>query len=138
MLAVDVDFRLPPTQDALYIHMERANFQSYEWKHALENKSSRPRRAWLDKKDEALAVEWLRQKPAHELVLEFVSCNCKKNKCRNGMCDCFVVGLRCTNICRCLNCANRTPAKDEELREADESGSGDDSFNDDLSADEQN
>ena len=126
MLAVDVDFRLPPTQDALYIHMERANFQSYEWKHALENKSSRPRRAWLDKKDEALAVEWLRQKPAPELVLKFVSCKCKKNKCRNGMCDCFVVGLRCTNICRCLNCANRTPAKNEELREADESGSGDD------------
>ena len=138
MLAVDVDFRLPPTQDALYIHMERANFQSYEWKHALENKSSRPRRAWLDKKDEALAVEWLRQKPSPELVLEFVSCKCKKNKRRNGMCDCFVVGLRCTNICRCLNCANRTPAKDEELREADESGSGDDSSNDDLSADEQN
>ena len=138
MLAVDVDFRLPPTQDALYIHMERANFQSYEWKHALENKSSRPRRAWLDKKDEALAVEWLRQKPAPELVLEFVSCKCKKNKCRNGMCDCFVVGLRCTNICRCLNCANRTPAKDEELREADESGSRDDSSDDDLSADEQN
>ena len=118
--------------------MERANFQSYEWKHALENKSSRPRRAWLDKKDEALAVEWLRQKPAPELVLKFVSCKCKKNKCRNGMCNCFVVGLRCTNICRCLNCANRTPAKDEELREADESGSRDDSSDDDLSADEQN
>ena len=103
-----------------------------------KQQSSRPRRAWLDKKDEALAVEWLRQKPSPELVLEFVSCKCKKNKRRNGMCDCFVVGLRCTDICRCLNCANRTPAKDEELREADESGSRDDSSDDDLSADEQN
>ena len=28
---------LPPIQDALYLHMERANFQSYEWNNALEN-----------------------------------------------------------------------------------------------------
>ena len=69
------------------------------------------------KKAAALAVEWLRQRLAPELVLEFVSCKCKKNKCSNGMCDCFMVGLSCTNICRYLNCVNRTFAQDEEQRE---------------------
>ena len=112
--------------------MERANFQSYEWKHALENNSRQypEEHGWI-KKDGALVVEWLRQKPAPELMLEFVSCKCKKSKCSNGMCDCFLVGLSCMNVCRWLSCANGTSAQDEELREGNENGSGDDSFDDD-------
>ena len=119
--------------------MERANFQNYEWKNALENNSRQnPQgQGWI-KKDGVLAFEWFRQKPAPELVLEFVSSKCKKNKCRHGMCVCFMVGLSCTGVCRCLNCANGTSAQDEELPEGDESSSGDDSSDDDLSADEQN
>ena len=89
-------------------------------------------------KDRALAIEWLRQKPTPESMLEFVSCKCKKNKCSNGMCDCFMVGLSCTNVCRCLSCANGTSAQDEELGEGDESGSGDEPSDNDLSADKQN
>ena len=68
LLAVDVDFRLPPTQDALYIHMERANFQSYEWKHALENNSrqdpeghgwiKRMKRSLLNGLDKSLPLNW--------------------------------------------------------------------------------
>ena len=54
------------------------------------------------------------------------------------MCDCFMVGLSCTNVCRYLNCANGTSAQDEEIPEDDESCTGDDSSDDDLSADEQN
>ena len=54
------------------------------------------------------------------------------------MCDCFMVGLSCTNVCRYLNCANGTSAQDEEIPEGDDSGTGDDSSDDDLSADDQN
>ena len=122
----------------LYI-MVRAIFQSYEWKHALENNSRQDPEGhgWI-KKEGVLAVEWLRQKTAPESVLDFFSCKCKKNKCSNGMCNYFMVGLSCTNICKCLNCADGTSAQDEQLREGDESGSGDDSSDDDLSTDEQN
>lgn len=112
----------------------KAMSETMHWKTSCQDPEGH---GWI-KKAGALAVEWLRQKLAPELVLEFVSCKCKKNKCSNGMCDCFMVDLSCTNVCRCFNCANGTFAQDEEQREGEKSGSGDDSSDDDLSANEQN
>ena len=34
----DLFYRLPATQDALLLHLDRVNYQTYEWKSALTNR----------------------------------------------------------------------------------------------------
>ena len=85
--------RLPPTQDELFRHMDKANYQCYEWKRALRNESHQDPdgHGWL-MKDGILVVEWCQQKPAPDAILTFVMSTCKKNKSQTGSCDCFAIG----------------------------------------------
>lgn len=34
-------------------------------------------------------------------------CNCKKSNCRKKYCECYGVGLKCTDICKCEDCKNK-------------------------------
>ena len=33
-------------------------------------------------------------------------CNCKKSNCRKKYCECYGVGLKCSEICKCEDCKN--------------------------------
>lgn len=41
-------------------------------------------------------------------------CSCKKNRCLKKYCDCFRVGAKCTDRCRCISCRNMEGGDPEE------------------------
>ena len=74
--------RLPPTHDALILHLKRVNYQVLEWKRALDNQFQVPDpegRGWL-KENEKLRIHWTFKPYAPESIIEFVSCGCKKSR----------------------------------------------------------
>ena len=99
--------RLPPTRDALMLHLDRVNFQAFEWKHALENlpRASPVGHGWK-MTDGSLQIDWMHEKPAPDALLGLVRCKCKKNKCQANTCDCFALGYVCTSACSCKQCNN--------------------------------
>lgn len=36
----------------------------------------------------------------------FRGCNCKKSGCQKKYCDCYNMGLECTDNCKCEGCRN--------------------------------
>ena len=100
--------KLPPTEDKLRLHCQRANYVTCIWKSALSTNDLSPtleRRGWL-LTDGVLEPKWMMQKPAPDSLLEFLSCGCKKSGCKNNMCTCIANGLKCTDICSCNDCTN--------------------------------
>ena len=68
---------------------------------------------WCKVGTETLEIKWMNQKPAPDVLLEFLSCGCKKSECRNNRCVCLANGLKCTDICGCTTCANSAPDEDD-------------------------
>ena len=98
--------KLPRTQDALYLHIKRANYQSFVWKRALCYEYSNPvGNGWI-REDGALSIQWTLNRPAPDEILEFISCNCKKSKCATNDCQCKSVSLDCIDMCKCDGCPN--------------------------------
>ena len=116
--------QLPPTKDELLQHVKRANFQSFVWKKALCANPEIPSpdgNGW-SLKDDMLEVTWMENLPAPESVLELITCDCRRSKC-NTRCQCKVLSLECTDICKChANCENvsyddHSDLDDEEVEE---------------------
>ena len=119
--------KLPPTQDALYLHIKRANYQSFEWKRALCYEYSNPvGNGWIIE-DGALSIQWTLNRPAPDEILEFISCNCKKSKCATKACQCKSVSLDCTDMCKCDGCLNGNAVDDNSTDETSSSDSSDSS-----------
>ena len=93
---------LPPTKDALVLHIKRANYQSHIWKMSLVPGFVAPSptsHGWLVK-DGVLTIQWMTKDPAPTAVLEFISCkNCQK--CSTRRCPCKRNGFKCTDSCKC-------------------------------------
>ena len=47
-------------------------------------------------------------------------CTCKKSGCLKGYCECFSLGVGCTEWCKCSGCANCEKIKDENQNEVEE------------------
>ena len=93
-------YQLPPTHAALQKHLQRANYQAYIWKHALDARivNQLPDGQGWRVRGESLAPE---------SVMELVSCGCK-GKCETRRCSCVKNELHCTDVCsceeECVNC----------------------------------
>ena len=98
---------LPPCEDALRQHTNRANYQAAIWRRSLENSPLVPSPAdghgW-SVTDGKLGICWLTGAPAPEIVLELMSCKCPR-RCDES-CPCVANGFRCTPACKLINCAN--------------------------------
>ena len=45
-------------------------------------------------------------KKGEKKVLHTRGCRCKKTQCDRNYCECFKVGIGCSNVCKCNNCKN--------------------------------
>ena len=117
---------LPPTKDALYLHIKRAHYQSLIWKKANFPDPSLP---------EALAFGWKvtetgRLKPIlmtkdaiPDDELKFTSCSCTTG-CNTNRCGCRKLKLTCSINCKCADdnvvCCTNTPDVNENEDEVDD------------------
>lgn len=101
---------LPPSVDALMMHVKRVNYQSKVWRSALLSRMEAPSPAGHGWKivDGELAVHWLEGPYAPSSVLKTVKCGCRKTDCTGRKCLCHMQGLRCTVLCKCGNCSNQS------------------------------
>ena len=51
--------------------------------------------------------------PAPQAVLELLSCQCSR-ACELPRCTCLSNGLRCTPLCKLVNCSNQRDEEEEE------------------------
>lgn len=98
---------LPPCQDALIKHTQRANFQAAIWRRALEADPSTPSPdgyGWTIT-DGIISIDWMSLPPAPEALLDMIVCGCT-GACSTGHCSCNRNNLACTDACLCLDCSN--------------------------------
>ena len=106
--------QLPPCADCLHLHALRANYQTGIWHRSLEKYPNVPSpksgHGWVMDGDQ-LSIEWLREPPAPEIVLEFMACKCNK-ACKLPSCQCLVNNFKCTPACKLQTCDNMDQDED--------------------------
>ena len=61
---------------------------------------------WMvNREKNTISIEWIKELPAPQQLLELISCSCKKG-CKSGFCSCFSGTMKCTDVCQCINCEN--------------------------------
>ena len=109
---------LPPTKDALYWHIQRANYQAALLRLALSaDPFSSPDGHWWQvlapnhatdpTAIPVLVPKWMSEPAAPERVLDLVSCKCTTG-CTTQCCRCRKSNLHCSAACFCTNCSNST------------------------------
>ena len=81
-------------------------------------------KGWSLGDDGELQINWMTGAPAPNIVLDFLSCKCKK-LCKLPSCQCMVNGLSCTQACTLQDCKNM---KDDDVGAMQEEGSDIDSY----------
>ena len=103
---------LPPTKDALTLHIKRAHFQSLIWNLCLcpKQKLPSPEQYGWHVKDNTLMPTLMTNVPISKSRVEVKVCNCKEtgNRCQTRRCVCVKNHLICTGACGCDNewCSN--------------------------------
>ena len=95
--------KLPPTLDALLMHLRRAAYQCFIWKSACNPVLSLPEpvgNGWIENDAGFLSPEYMALSPVPESVLELVQCKCKKG-CKTNSCSCRKSKLVCCDACFC-------------------------------------
>ncbi len=93
----------------------RANYQVCIWEKCLEPTPDIPSPVgygWC-KKGSELALDWMDGLPSPQAVLELLSCNCTRT-CKGSNCPCVRNGLKCSDMCRLINCDNQDIDIDDE------------------------
>ena len=119
--------QLPPTRGALAKHIQRANYQTFVWKNALEAnpKVHDPCAAGWIIIDGALTIYWTDQPLAPDAEMELVSCGWK-GQCQTQRCTCVRTNLPCSDACICGDqCLNRLHEGFTENDDSDEDGESD-------------
>ena len=103
---------LPPTKDALELHVIRANYQAKVWLQAttsiMDMGSPFDTNGWIEGEN-GLSINWSRIPAVPKACIELVVCGCK-TKCKLASCKCNRSGQVCTPACGCeaQNCCNPT------------------------------
>ena len=108
--------QLPPCVDCLFKHASRANFQAAIWKRSLQSCQGTPTpigSGWREDGDR-FAIDWMSGDPAPTALLELLSCSCTRS-CQLPTCSCLANGLKCTDVCKLLDCDNRFEDSTEEF-----------------------
>ena len=105
----DVDSgQLPPCEDCLLMHAKRANYQNGIWNRSLTANCIVPNptdgHGW-NVENGSLIINWMTGLPAPEVVLDFMSCKCRK-ECKLPDCECLVNGISCMASCKLQTCTN--------------------------------
>lgn len=122
--------RLPPTEDALSLHVARACYQSAIHRRATQQFIEAPSpdgHGWVID-DGELRIKWMSKTPAPPELMARVHCGCKKSACQTKVCSCRSSGVSCTDLCGCSNCNNEEPTNPERelLMDDSESDESDD------------
>ena len=95
---------LPPTTDALELHMSRANFQAKIWLQAdrchMSLGNPADSEGW-EETNGVLRTVFTRKPSVPKSCLELVTCKCENNQCRTGACKCVRSGQICLPACGC-------------------------------------
>ncbi|XP_065671561.1 uncharacterized protein LOC136089469 [Hydra vulgaris] len=105
---------MPPNNDALDNHINRANYVAYIWKRCLTqwiNVMSPVGNGWQIINDQ-INILWLKNPPVSDVILDIVSCGCKSG-CKTNQCSCHRGSLNCSELCKCTNCENKKMNSDE-------------------------
>lgn len=104
--------QLPPCSDCLSKHCLGANCQGAIWRKCLENNSEVPspvEHGWSradQDGDLQLSIDWFSVSIGPQVVLEFLSCSCKRD-CVTPSCQCVANNLACTDPCYARQCKNQ-------------------------------
>ena len=114
--------QLPPTSDALKLHIARVNYQATIWRHSLQPKPDIPSPDGHGWKVNAgnIDIDWSHQEALPQELLALVSCHCATG-CETNRCSCRRATLVCTDACSCKGCQNR-PGGDHEDDGGDHDG----------------
>lgn len=95
---------LPPTSDAMDLHIKRAHFQALVWKQADCEEPVLPSAEESGWKllNNRLTPILMMKSPIPAACMEMVCCGCKKG-CRSMRCKCRKSNLLCTKMCKCEN-----------------------------------
>ena len=100
---------LPPCEDSLKQHIQRANYQAGVWRGALLPMPDIPEpdgHGWIKRADEGLDLDWIHGQVAPDAVLELLACQYKR-KCVPDDCPSMVNGFKCIYMCRLQTCENQ-------------------------------
>lgn len=53
----------------------------------------------------------------NKIKIHLRGCACKNSKCIKNYCECFLVNVKCTDLCRCLNCCNLNDFLGDEVKD---------------------
>ena len=116
--------KLPPTLDALTLHLRRANYQCFIWRFACNPLLELPSpldNGW--KRVEGIfEQERMSNAAVPDVIVELTRCNCKKG-CKTNICSCFRAKLVCTDACSCddgYECENLEIDESEESSDEDD------------------
>ena len=116
--------QLPPCQDCLWKHAQRANYQAELWRRCLENDPQVPDPVAIgwkietDDEKDILTINWMCVQPAPDAILQLLTCKCPK-QCTTEECMCLKNGLKCTDMCKLILCDNQPPSDDSMDSTAD-------------------
>ena len=112
------DARLPPNQDCLLKHAQRANYQAAIWKRSTIPVIGAPTPAnhgWKFDAKGDIAIVWMDGNCAPDVLQK--NCNCKcKTGCSSNRCSCKKASNYCSDMCQCTECTNMQ----DELIETDD------------------
>lgn len=95
---------LPPTSDAIRLHIARAHYQSLVWKQAnvTDPVLPEPQQSGWKLERNTLVPVLMTKSPIPVACIEMIKCSCKTG-CRSLRCKCRKSGLPCTRMCSCDN-----------------------------------
>lgn len=96
---------LPPTQDALILHIKRANYQTMVWNKALEPCPSLPKPEYCGWyfSERLLKPNLMTREEVSAACLQLAYCGCSREGgcCVNRRCTCVQLSLCCSKACKC-------------------------------------